>query len=780
MNASTSRLPRRARLLPLAGAVAALFAGPAAAQTAPALPVLANTGQPVNVQVRTAPGQMIVTTTQSRTVIPWASFNVAAGNSVSFKQPDASSAVLNRVITPGTPSTIDGAIDSNGKVYLLNPAGISFGVNSAVSVGALVASTLDMADSDFLNGVDRFRGAPGNGAVVHQGEIVTDTGGSVVLLGSSVTSTGAIRTSGGDVVLAASSADTLLGLANQHLTIDVGNTPAGAVRLGGTLDTSAALGDAGKVTVLASRVELGADLAILSDRQDPAGKRVQVEVRNSTLNVAAQDGTLSGTDASRLLQMADLKLAGTSASDLVVGDAIAWPAPQGASHALTLSSGGNLLVRNRIDATANGAAGSVALEIGQAQPAAGNTATDDFGLSATGFAGRIDLPSGTSFSTRLGSDGSTQVFTVINTPAQLRAAPATNTALGADITWPAAPGASFNPLVKRSGQYDGLGHSVWGLNVVDTGLSPTGMFSQLANSEVRNLALRQPTVQCTVYCGVLAGSTSRAGIRSVWVDGATVNAVTGSYFDGYYDNPVAVQYVGGIVGILGGSSITGSIVSSLTLTAPDNARDLGGVAGFTIGSWELRFGSPNVFFPTTIADTLADRVRIRTGNDMQFLGGLVGENRDATLSRVSASNVSIDTLSTTVSGSGMNAIGGLVGANGGTIDKASGAYVALTVGRNTSGVGGMVGSNGGLVTDSRVDAVVLNIGPMDAGAGVPSAIGGFAGMGGSNLYTGTPGSISGSAATNIRMNSSAGLVGVGGFIGVSTDNHAISRSTVND
>ena len=89
-------------------------------------------------------------------IVHWDRFSIGAGNTVRFVQQGPSSAVLNRV-TGNTPSQIHGALQSNGRVFLLNPNGILFGAGARVDVAGLLASTLDIADQDFLDGKYDFK-----------------------------------------------------------------------------------------------------------------------------------------------------------------------------------------------------------------------------------------------------------------------------------------------------------------------------------------------------------------------------------------------------------------------------------------------------------------------------------------------------------------------------------------------------------------------------------------------------------------------------------------------
>ena len=97
------------------------------------------------------PGNMVINQATQNVAINWQSFNIAAGESVQFVQPNSNSVALNRVIG-ADPSSILGNLSANGKVFLINPNGILFGKGASVNVGGLVGSTLGLSDSDFLAG----------------------------------------------------------------------------------------------------------------------------------------------------------------------------------------------------------------------------------------------------------------------------------------------------------------------------------------------------------------------------------------------------------------------------------------------------------------------------------------------------------------------------------------------------------------------------------------------------------------------------------------------------
>lgn len=132
----------------------------------------------------------------------WQSFNIGRDAAVRFVQPSANATALNRVLG-SDPSHLFGQLSANGRVFLINPNGVLFGASARVDAGALVASTLQMSDADFLAGRYRFDAGPTAGGVQQLGEIAIREGGFVALIGSTVDNQGSLVAPGGQVALAA-------------------------------------------------------------------------------------------------------------------------------------------------------------------------------------------------------------------------------------------------------------------------------------------------------------------------------------------------------------------------------------------------------------------------------------------------------------------------------------------------------------------------------------------------------------------------------------------------
>jgi filamentous hemagglutinin family protein len=135
--------------------------------------------------------------------IDWKSFDLNSDERVQFIQPTSSSIAINRILS-NKGSLIQGRIDANGQVVLVNPNGIIFTKDASVNAGALVASGVQINDDDFLNSQITLNALEGGeGRVINAGLLNAATGGNVSLIGQYVENTGLISANLGSVNLAA-------------------------------------------------------------------------------------------------------------------------------------------------------------------------------------------------------------------------------------------------------------------------------------------------------------------------------------------------------------------------------------------------------------------------------------------------------------------------------------------------------------------------------------------------------------------------------------------------
>ena len=197
-------------------------------------------------------------TNSPNAILNWQRFSIGANEITRFIQQSASSAVLNRVIGAGgtiDPSVILGALQSNGRVFLINPSGIVFGSGAQIDVAGLVASSLNLSNADFLAGRMKFTDVPGAGSVVNQGNITAGQGGQVYLVAPDVTNTGIITTPQGEVVLAAGKSVELVNPGTPNLRVEVAADNEQARNLG---QISA---DSGRIGIYAGLVSQGGTCA---------------------------------------------------------------------------------------------------------------------------------------------------------------------------------------------------------------------------------------------------------------------------------------------------------------------------------------------------------------------------------------------------------------------------------------------------------------------------------------------------------------------------------------
>ncbi|HXC40846.1 MAG TPA: filamentous hemagglutinin N-terminal domain-containing protein [Burkholderiales bacterium] len=209
-------------------------------------------------------GATLTVTNTPGAIINWQSFSIGADATTRFVQESTDSSVLNRV-TGGDPSQIFGQLASNGRVFLINQSGILVGAGARIDVAGLVASTLNMSDSDFLSGRMVFgnrlglfaqlfgaAGAP-NAAVDNSGTITTPTGGQVYLVGGNVSNSGVITAPNGEILLAAGARVQIGDTSTPGVTIQI-NADETAQNLGSLIAQSGKIGLVGALVKNSGRI----------------------------------------------------------------------------------------------------------------------------------------------------------------------------------------------------------------------------------------------------------------------------------------------------------------------------------------------------------------------------------------------------------------------------------------------------------------------------------------------------------------------------------------------
>ncbi len=145
---------------------------------------------------------MTIQQTTARAAIDWNSFNVGRDASVTFQQPNQSAVILNRVV--GTnPSEIFGHVSANGQVFVVNPGGVYFSPTASVNVGGLIATSNNIAPSDFMAGSTTFNRNGATGSVINEGHLSADLGGYIALLAPEVRNNGVVLATQGTIAMVA-------------------------------------------------------------------------------------------------------------------------------------------------------------------------------------------------------------------------------------------------------------------------------------------------------------------------------------------------------------------------------------------------------------------------------------------------------------------------------------------------------------------------------------------------------------------------------------------------
>jgi len=301
----------------------------------------------------------------AKAIVDWKSFHVGERASVHFLQPDAQSAVLNRVHA-GEASQILGKVSSNGQVFLINPQGVYFGPSSSVDVGSLMATTHQISNDNFLNGRFQFARESASGNLVNEGTIKAASGGFLALLAPHVTNAGNLLTTKGTVALLAADmvelrfSDGILGVITTPSTVRalvenrklivaqdgqailsaqaVNSLIGGIVKNSGAIEANGMVGNGGRVLLTASdTVEHSGKIVANAGRNGNGGQVLLIanlNERDSRTTVEGEITARGGVDSG------DGGFVETSASQLYIDRAqIKVSAPHGRQGTWLLDPG---------------------------------------------------------------------------------------------------------------------------------------------------------------------------------------------------------------------------------------------------------------------------------------------------------------------------------------------------------------------------------------------------------------------------------------------------------
>lgn len=659
-----------------------------------------------------------------KAAINWQGFGIGAGETVNFNQPNAAALTLNRVVG-NEKSVIDGALNANGKVFLINSNGVLFSKGSRVNTGGLVASTLTLDDADLNAGRFVFKSEGSGAAVINQGALNATEGGYVALLGKSVSNQGvivatqgtvalasgrrisldfggdallrvsidegalaalvenkgAVFADGGTVLLSAKAADELIGSQVNNSGIVQARTLAdlkgeihvdaigGTAAIAGKLDASAPVsGDGGRIETSGRKVGI-ADSAVITSHA-ARGETGSWTVDPHGFKVGP-GGDIGGGALGTQLGLNNVVLSSThgsgSGGGIQVNEAVTWSA----NTALTLNATKDIDINAAIVAT--GAHAGLTMNYGGYAATGSARAGSDYHINNIATNGDGSLTIGDADVTLSGANAALTIngtsYTLIHSMAQLAAiSPAVRDAQGHPML---SPDTGLLEFLPATGQYalaqdlDAAG-TTYSHAVIDTLLgSLAGLGHAISNLKISTTTINEAfQFQDAALIGTLGTDTS-SQLRDIGL--------------------VHVAIDGG-AGAAGLVEINNGRISNVYVTgAISGVQPVGGVVGFNLGSLDNAHADVSV-------SALAGGTSV---------GGLAGFNGlDATITNatvkgsVTAAGLSLDDGGLQSSSN----IGGLVGLNGGTIDNAH-TFVTLKT-TNSLIVGGLVGENLNVFGDS--------------------------------------------------------------------------------
>ncbi|MGQ2979845.1 MAG: two-partner secretion domain-containing protein [Polaromonas sp.] len=238
---------------------------------------------------------LTINQTSQQAIVNFGTFSVGSAATVDIRQISSSAALLARV-TGGDPSLIQGQVRANGALWLINQAGILVGPGARIDVARLIASTLNVSDSDFLANRLNFRGVGTPGEVRNEGTIRAASGGSIYLVGPQVSNSGSLNAPAGEVLLAAGQTVQLMDTGTPGVSVAITGTP-GEVRNLGQISA-----EAGRIGLAAGLISNSGTISASSAVRE--GGRIFLRASGDIRTSASSNIRASGTTGGRVVLVA--------------------------------------------------------------------------------------------------------------------------------------------------------------------------------------------------------------------------------------------------------------------------------------------------------------------------------------------------------------------------------------------------------------------------------------------------------------------------------------------
>jgi filamentous hemagglutinin family protein len=686
-----------------------------------------------------AAGQMHIEQTSQQAIVNWQGFSIAPNEAVNIHQPNVQAAILNRVVGQDA-SQIQGQLNANGQVYLVNPNGVLFGKTAQVDVGGLIASTHNIKDTDFLTGIQHFTQDNATGTVSNQGTIKTPAGGVVALIGNRVSNEGTISTpkgttalaagktvdldfqgnglvevkvseatlntqinnngailaDGGRVVLTAQAAGQLIdtvinqdgiiraqGLTqrNGEIILDAGN--AGVVQVNGTLNADGQQG--GNISIMGKQIQINNGATVTASGDNGGGGVIVIGDKQNTSQTTVQETARISVQSKNQGNAGSITVfANMNNGTVNLAGQLDASAPKQGNGGFIDTSAAHVKIANSAKVSTKAATGKT-----------GNWLIDppDFTIAASGgditgtaLSASLNTTGVTIFSTAgaTGVNGDVNVNDVVNWSANLLTLNAQrNININANLN-----GSGTAQLALQYGQAD-LGGEYLINNGAKVTLPAGASFSVQAGSV-------GAVINYTVITSLGApGSVTTTDLQGMngnlnqnYALGADIDAsVTSTWNGGAGFNPVgsvATTFNRSFEGL-------GHTISNLFINRPavDDVGLFGSIDSFSsisniglLGGSIVGANNVGALVGESASDgsTITNAYAISNVNGINQVGGLVGNNGSIISNAYAAGNVS-----------GTNSVGGLVGDN--NFGDIRDAYATGNV-TGTNSVGGLVGNNG--------------------------------------------------------------------------------------
>ena len=680
----------------------------------------------------------------NRLAIDWTQLSTRAGEALNFVQPSAQAIALNR-ITSSAPSSFLGNLTANGQVFILNPNGVLFSAGSQVTVGGIVASTLNMNPTDFMNGSNTFTKTTGTGIVVNQGTMTAAQGGYLALLAPEVRNEGVmtatlgtallaagnkvtlnlnngsllsysidqgainaladnkqlIKADGGQVLLSAKALDalttatvnntgviearTLQNIAGRIMLM--GDMEYGTVNVAGTLDASAPNGgNGGFIETSAAKVKV-TDSARITTKAD-AGQNGKWLIDPTDFTIATSGGDMTGAALTAALANGSVEILSTLGAGGVDGDINVKDLVQWGVNTLTLNAQRNINFSSLIIGSGTG---KLALKYGQGAVAAGNTAS--YKLLRNG---QVNLAAGQNFSTQLGSNGAVVNYQVITALGAQGSVTGTDLqGINGNMAGNYALGSSID-AAATAGWNGGLGFDPLGGQV-----NPfTGNFDGLGHT-IGTLTINRTTD----YVGMFARTAINSTVRNVGLVNASVQStrsnvgglignqsglVANSFVSGSVQQGLFASGGGVLTGVLGSDGV---IIDSYAAGSMSNGSQMGGLVGISSGKITTSYSSASVNTDSNNVGGLVGYLRRGAEVTNSYATGNVTSSSSSTVINTGGllglSEGTVSNSYATGSVSGQGNVGGLIGyVAEGTV---SGSFATGSVSGTTVNAGGLIG-----------------------------------------------------------------------------------------